>query len=855
MNQLVNWLAPHLPLAVATLTLLLAIGCACVALTRSPAHRQRIGELTIAGALIWLVLALIPLPRLLPRSLASTELQDAGAPRLARMEFPASAPQGHRLLPLSPLPAASSADEQTPLAAEATPDIPILPSESSVATQVEPSHSAIGEPNRVADFGRDLPADFEPHVVADVPTIHPPRAVAWEVATWICLAGAVAGLCWLMLGHALLIRERFTAAPPPAWLFRLFQRADGSSSAEGRLPKLVVSRSASRPLTWGIFRPTIALPARLCHRGNYEQLRTILLHELAHVRRGDARGSLLFELAFPLLLLHPLYWWLRQQVRLSAELLADDWAARQTGPEVYVAQLVALARGTSLRRLSLVFGTGVLTNPSQFYRRMKMLLAREKPLSSRLSMFWRLSSASAAVVAVVLAAALAGNNSVAADEPTKPAAIEVSSPAPEVPQPAAADVPSVDAAELPKPGTSPVEPQASVSSPAETKPEAAPGAPRVPILPTVETQPVAVNKLPPATPKPSDDPRGVPGLTSLPVVGRLFTSGSADNAPATVEGLQAEREQLRAQLNALQARLDQIERADAKAGSPPGSNGQPAKVVQLTHPEKNGQLTVETWTVDEKGHPDRIVSKTQVASDSPITSASPGKVDGNVVVKEFRDKSGNRWIHSYQITSDGSVGKLIESRVVAGNDALAGAQQTEPVQPPAVSTASPSPEKVPYPGRNAPSIFAPQAVQLAKRPGSADYTGRVGGDTGGPVVSTRPLDLIALATSYADAVGAVDMAKAKLAEAEQNLTDKEQPRQLNSHRVGLESAVRKEKLLRRIAQVAANGAKQEFERAVRLHATGAIAAEEMEEIKARLEILEHILGANDSETGNNSPKP
>ena len=58
----------------------------------------------------------------------------------------------------------------------------------------------------------------------------------------------------------------------------------------------------------------------------------------------------------------------------------------------------------------------------------------------------------------------------------------------------------------------------------------------------------------------------------------------------------------------------------------------------------------------------------------------------------------------------------------------------------------------------------------------------------------------------------------------------------------------------RIAQVAATGAKQEYERAVRLHATGALAAEEMEEIKARLEILEHILGANDTEAGNNSPK-
>ncbi len=60
--------------------------------------------------------------------------------------------------------------------------------------------------------------------------------------------------------------------------------------------------------------------------------------------------------------------------------------------------------------------------------------------------------------------------------------------------------------------------------------------------------------------------------------------------------------------------------------------------------------------------------------------------------------------------------------------------------------------------------------------------------------------------------------------------------------------MRKERLLRRIAEVAAAGTKQQYERAVKLHTTGAIAAEEMEEIQSRLEILKHILDANGSES-------
>src|SRR6516165_6454975 len=69
--ELAAWLAPHLPLALAAVSLLLASGGVALIIVRSPAHRQRIGELTLAAALGWLVLAAIPLPRWLPAADAS----------------------------------------------------------------------------------------------------------------------------------------------------------------------------------------------------------------------------------------------------------------------------------------------------------------------------------------------------------------------------------------------------------------------------------------------------------------------------------------------------------------------------------------------------------------------------------------------------------------------------------------------------------------------------------------------------------------------------------------------------------------------------------------------------------------
>ena len=52
MSQIAGWVAPHLPLLLAAVTLLLASGGLCLALVRSPAHRQRIGELTLAAVLV-----------------------------------------------------------------------------------------------------------------------------------------------------------------------------------------------------------------------------------------------------------------------------------------------------------------------------------------------------------------------------------------------------------------------------------------------------------------------------------------------------------------------------------------------------------------------------------------------------------------------------------------------------------------------------------------------------------------------------------------------------------------------------------------------------------------------------------
>jgi hypothetical protein len=681
-----------------------------------------------------------------------------------------------------------------------------------------------------------------------------------------------------LLGHALLARERFTAAAPPAWLYRLLHNA--VSSWEGRLPRLVISHRCSRPLSWGVLRPMIALPERICHAANRDQLRTILLHEMGHIRRGDARGNLLFELAFPLLFFHPLYWWLRAEVRMAAELVADDWAAGQTGKEIYVAELVALARGSSRRRLSFLAGTGVFSSPSQFYRRMQMLLTRENPLTTRPSVRWRIASAAGLAIAVAFAAALAGNRPAVGQQAENAAPKEApSAGAPDVPKPATVEVPQAGAPDAPSADAKDASSQ-NLTPPVPVGGAvpaigigAAPPAGDVPATPAAEaTAPISVAPAAGADARPGS---ALPSVTPVPPTPAL--PSPAGGEAATADDLRAEKAKLIDEIKMLRAKLHDLggtEATTAPVALPKGDVLQSTgKIVVLTRADQNGHLIQERWNTDDNGKPLRIIERTEVSSGLPNAVAESGLTDGKRVVKMLKNKNGTISIQIY----DAKTGKLIETRQLDDRPG------TALVAPPAIA-AAPAPEPNQGPGRfisglfgdplTAPASAAPSAAQpesagsnlpsLTPAPATSSPSERnanrarhaVGGGTEAatPAVSNRPLDLITLATSYADSVGAVDLAKAKLAEAE---AASKTAAQLHPYQATLNSAVRKEKLLRRIAEVATAGAKQEYKRAEELYRTGAMAVSEVSDVKSRLEILEQILNtsADAAPPGGGDPAP
>lgn len=791
------------PLLVMGTTLFLALGCLVMRMTRSPVHRQRVGEMTLLGVLLWSVLAFVPLPRLLPaqgfHAWDATKSSETIIPRSSAPHEPLRLAGSRDLaesrqvtLDFDPAQVEAQLSEldkllRTEAATGQSAEMPRADATSAIASHAaQQRHTSL-----VAQAPHPTPATSATGSVTA-----PSSMTSIGILSGLYLAGASACIIWLTIGQILLLRIRQQAQRPEPWLVDLFRSLQ--AECPQRMARLIVSTRCARAMSWGIWRPIIVLPLSLCRRQNHGQLRTILLHELGHVAQRDARGNLLICCAAPLLYLHPLFWWMRVQIRLAAELIADDWAAQQTGKEAYVEELVALAKVTAGRGILLPGVTGVLSSPSQFYRRMNMLLAREEPLTTQPSNAWRLASVGAWIVAVGLATSLAG---------IQPAAGQAT---PEVPA-----VEAVPSTTSPATESAKENPATTPAVPTTTSP--------VPNPPVVLPTPVEV-KPPPVLPAYPTPPAGLPGVQ-----------------------VESERARLRAELHQIEERLkalDQKERPDTRyTKTRKITDGKTVTVIRV---DEEGKTIAEIWSVDESGKPARLITRNQAGQDVPNVIYAHPQIRRAPLIAEPKIENGKTVLHYYVIDAGG-----VKREIDPTTPGLP--ESNDPARP-----AGPLNLVNPDVGRytaktQAPEFTLPQVgVRMAQPHNIA--TRLPGSDHS---AASQQLDLVSLATSYADAVGAVESARDQLAAIEP-LAKKAAvgARELTAARVTLRNAERKEALLRRIATSATTHTKHQFEQLQTLYKSGAASMNELQEIESRLDILKQILETQPAgDTTTTDPKP
>jgi len=114
---------------------------------------------------------------------------------------------------------------------------------------------------------------------------------------------------------------------------------------------ICVSQDLRMPAAIGFLKPLVVFPAWALQELSAAELHSILLHELAHLRRWDDCTNLAQKILGAVLFFHPAVWWIEGRLTLEREMACDDLALSSTqSPKAYAECLLSLAEKGFLRR-------------------------------------------------------------------------------------------------------------------------------------------------------------------------------------------------------------------------------------------------------------------------------------------------------------------------------------------------------------------------------------------------------------------------------------------------------------------------------------------------------------------------
>ena len=296
------------------------------------------------------------------------------------------------------------------------------PPAAAALNEISPEHSLgairslapkVSEPSSAGLAKPDLVQFKTSAIDRTRPSVNPMESIiGGSVLLWLIVTITLLGR--LACGIFKVFQIRRNARPAKTDLQAVIRRA---TVGLDRLPQILVSETFGSPVTIGIWRSAIILPAGPLAESNADELRDVLVHERVHAIGGDYAIGIVQRLVAAALWFHPMVHLLNREIRTAREEVCDNAVLLGRSRTDYARTLLGLCQRMQPTRSPALL-PGLFDHTWPLEHRIAGILNPRRVVMTRINQFTRIL---VVITATGLGLALSGIGVVRAEAPANEA--------------------------------------------------------------------------------------------------------------------------------------------------------------------------------------------------------------------------------------------------------------------------------------------------------------------------------------------------------------------------------------------------------------------------------------------------
>ncbi len=198
---------------------------------------------------------------------------------------------------------------------------------------------------------------FAQHYTVTLPAQYPYLTTLFPILAFVWLCGFLALLTrWMIRWRRVSALARTATPITDSRELYILRHLEQIALSRKPIP-LLVSKTTMEPGIFGIFRPVLLWPVGISAHLDDAHLKSIVAHELCHVRRRDNLSSALHMLAEALFWFYPPVWWIGARLLHERERACDEAVlGLNTDPETYAESILRACKFSLESPLSCISG-------------------------------------------------------------------------------------------------------------------------------------------------------------------------------------------------------------------------------------------------------------------------------------------------------------------------------------------------------------------------------------------------------------------------------------------------------------------------------------------------------------------